>query len=60
LISFQTAYLKTHYPHEYMAALLSSVMDSQDKVNFYINEAARMGIKVLPLILIKAGKLLKL
>lgn len=48
LISFQTAYLKTHYPHEYMAALLSSVMDSQDKVNFYINEAARMGIKVLP------------
>ncbi len=48
LISFQTAYLKTHYPHEYMAALLSSVMDSQEKVNFYINEAARMGIKVLP------------
>ena len=48
LISFQTAYLKTHYPHEYMAALLSSVMDSQDKVNFYIKEAERMGIRVLP------------
>jgi DNA polymerase-3 subunit alpha len=48
LISFQTAYLKTHYPHEYMAALLSSIMDSQEKVNFYINEATRMGIKVLP------------
>ncbi len=48
LISFQTAYLKTHYPHEYMAALLSSIMDSQDKVNFYISEATRMGIKVLP------------
>lgn len=48
LLSFQTAYLKTHFPHEYMAALLSSIMDSQDKVNFYINECIRMGIKVLP------------
>ncbi len=42
LISAQTAYLKAHYPHEYMAALLSSIMDSQDKVNFYISEATRM------------------
>lgn len=48
LLSFQTAYLKAHYPHEYMAALLTSIMDNQEKVNFYINEANRMGIKVLP------------
>ena len=48
LLSFQTAYLKAHYPHEYMAALLTSIMDNQEKVNFYINETSRMNIKVLP------------
>lgn len=48
LIAFQTAFLKAHYPVEFMAALLTSVMESADKVPFYIAECQRMGIKVLP------------
>ena len=48
LLSFQTAYLKARYPVEFMAALLTSVMETTDKVPFYINECKRMGIKVLP------------
>jgi len=48
LISYQTAYLKTHYPAEYMTAFLSSVIDSQDRVVFYIKECRRMGIDILP------------
>lgn len=47
-ISFQTAYLKAHYPKEFMAALLSSVMETADKVPFYIAECRNMGINVLP------------
>ncbi|MDO4731688.1 MAG: DNA polymerase III subunit alpha, partial [Clostridia bacterium] len=47
LISYQTAYLKCHYPKEYMAALLSSVRDFTDKVTLYIEECKNMGIKVL-------------
>lgn len=48
LLAFQTAYLKAHYPVEFMAALLTSVMESADKVPFYIAECQRMGINVLP------------
>lgn len=48
VISYWTAYLKAHYPAEYMAALLTSVGDSKDKAAVYLNECRRMGIKVLP------------
>lgn len=48
LVAYQTAYLKAHYPQEFMAALLSSVMGTNEKVGFYIEECRRMGIAVLP------------
>ena len=48
LIAYQTAYLKAHYPVEFMAALLSSDMDTTDQVVKYINECRDMGIRVLP------------
>ncbi|MBU0633827.1 MAG: DNA polymerase III subunit alpha [Candidatus Omnitrophica bacterium] len=48
LISYQTAFLKAHYPVEFMAALLTSEKDNMDKIALYINEAARMKIKILP------------
>ncbi|MCK6080459.1 DNA polymerase III subunit alpha [Microbacterium sp. EYE_5] len=48
LVSYWTAYLKAHYPAEYMAALLTSVGDSKDKMAVYLNECRRMGIRVLP------------
>ena len=48
LISYRTAYLKANYPVQYMAALISSVMDTKDKVPFYVNVANEMGINVLP------------
>ncbi|MBN1320094.1 MAG: DNA polymerase III subunit alpha [Thermoleophilia bacterium] len=48
LISYRTAYLKANYPVQYMAALISSVMDTKDKVPFYVNVANEMGIEVLP------------
>jgi len=48
LISFQTAYLKAHYPVEYMAALLSSVLGVSDKTSLYIDVCRQMGIEVLP------------
>lgn len=48
VISYWTAYLKAHYPAEYMAALLTSVGDSKDKLAVYLNECRRMGIQVLP------------
>lgn len=48
VISYWTAYLKAHYPAEYMAALLTSVGDARDKLAVYLNECRRMGIKVLP------------
>ncbi len=47
-ISYQTAWLKYHYPKEYMAALLSSVLDNQNKMAGYIADCHRMGIEVLP------------
>ncbi|MCH1883461.1 DNA polymerase III subunit alpha [Agrococcus sp. ARC_14] len=48
VISYWTAYLKAHYPAEYMAALLTSVGDSKDKMAVYLSECRRMGITVLP------------
>ncbi|MBP1325531.1 DNA polymerase-3 subunit alpha [Leucobacter exalbidus] len=48
VVSYWTAYLKAHYPAEYMAALLTSVGDSKDKLALYLNECRHMGIKVLP------------
>ncbi|NLZ52079.1 MAG: DNA polymerase III subunit alpha [Thermoanaerobacteraceae bacterium] len=48
VIAYQTAYLKAHFPVEYMAALLTSVIDNTDKVAYYINECRHMGIEVLP------------
>ena len=48
VISYWTAYLKAHFPAEYMAALLTSVGDASDKLALYLNECRRMGIQVLP------------
>lgn len=48
LIAYQTAWLKAHYPSEYMAALISTVMHTKDKVPFFVAAAQRMGIEVLP------------
>ncbi len=47
-ISYQTAWLKCYYPKQYMAALLSSVLDNQNKLSSYITECLRLGIEVLP------------
>jgi DNA polymerase-3 subunit alpha len=48
LIAYRTAWLKANYPAEYMAALISSVMDTKDKVPFFVAQAEQMGIKILP------------
>ena len=48
LIAYQTAYLKAHYPVEFMAALLTSEIGNQDKLTQYLNECRDMGIKILP------------
>ena len=48
LISYRTAWLKANYPAEYMAALISSVMDTKDKVPFFVNQAESMGIEIMP------------
>ena len=48
LISYRTAWLKANYPAEYMAALISSVMDTKDKVPFFVNQTESMGIEILP------------
>ncbi len=48
LIAYQTAYLKANYPVEFMAALLTGVMSSSEKVSLYIADCRRQGIKVLP------------
>ncbi len=48
VLSYWTAYLKANYPAEYMAALLTSVGDSKDKLAVYLNECRKMGIRVLP------------
>ncbi len=48
VVSYRTAYLKYHFPKEYMAALLTSVLGSSGKVAAYMEECSRLGIKVLP------------
>ena len=48
VVAYQTAYFKCHYTKEYMAALLTSVLDNSDKVAEYIAECKECGIKLLP------------
>jgi DNA polymerase III subunit alpha len=48
LIAYRTAYLKANFPAEYMAAVISSVMSTKDKVPFFVNRCGEMGIEVLP------------
>ncbi len=48
VVSYQTAYLKCHYPKQYMAALMTSVLDSAIKISGYINECKDLGIATLP------------
>jgi len=55
ILSFQTAWLKAHYPAEFLAALLSSEIGDTDKVVAYINEAREMEIEVLPPSVVESG-----
>ena len=48
VVAYQTAYLKAHYPQQYMAALMTSVLDRLDKISGYIAECKELGIAVLP------------
>src|SRR6201998_4330096 len=48
LIGYRTAWLKANYPAEYMAALISSVMSTKDKVPFFVARCEDMGIEILP------------
>ena len=48
IVAYQTAWFKCHYPREYMAALLTSVLDSQGKIAEYIAECRSLGIRLLP------------
>jgi DNA polymerase-3 subunit alpha len=48
MIAYRTAYMRAHHPREYMAALISSVMNTKDRVPFYVNACEEMGIEVLP------------
>lgn len=56
MITYQTGYLKTYYPAEFMSALLSSERDNTDKVVAYIDEIKRMGIDFLPPAINKSDK----
>jgi len=48
VISYQTAYLKTHYSHEYVLGLLQSVLGNTDRTSVYVSEAKRLGIRIVP------------
>src|SRR5947209_2845335 len=48
LLAYRTAWLRANHPREYMAALISSVMNTKDKVPFYVNACEELGIEVLP------------
>ena len=48
LITYQTAYLKAHYPSEYMAALMTQALHNTDKLTFFAREVKRLGIDLLP------------
>ena len=47
VVAYQTAYLKTHFPHEFMAATMNSFLGNLDKIPEYINECRKLGIEVL-------------
>src|SRR5947199_3872868 len=55
LISFQTAYLKAHYPVEFMAGLLSNEINNTEKISVFVAECKRMGIVILPPDINKSG-----
>jgi len=55
LISYQTAYLKAHYPVEFMAGLLSNEINNTDKISVFVGECKRMGIYILPPDINKSG-----
>src|SRR5256885_16345277 len=48
VISYQTAYLKAHYPVEFMAGLLSNEINNTEKISVFVGECKRMGISILP------------
>lgn len=48
VLAYRTAWLKLHYPHEFMAAMLSAVASDSDKVHIYTEECQRLGIKIIP------------
>jgi len=55
VISYQTAYLKAHYPVEFMAGLLSNEINNTDKISVFVGECKRMGISILPPNVNKSG-----
>jgi DNA polymerase-3 subunit alpha len=55
VISYQTAYLKAHYPVEFMAGLLSNEINNTDKISVFVGECKRMGIAILPPDMNKSG-----
>jgi len=55
VISYQTAYLKAHYPVEFMAGLLSNEINNTDKISIFVGECKRMGISILPPDINKSG-----
>jgi len=55
VISYQTAYLKAHYPVEFMAGLLSNEINNTEKISVYVGECKRMGISILPPDINKSG-----
>ena len=55
LISYQTAYLKAHYPVEFMAGLLSNEINNTEKISVFVGECKRMGIDILPPDINKSG-----
>ncbi len=55
VISYQTAYLKSHYPVEFMAGLLSNEINNTDKISIFVGECKRMGITILPPDINKSG-----
>ena len=55
VISYQTAYLKAHYPVEFMAGLLSNEINDTEKISVLVAECKRMGISILPPDINKSG-----
>src|SRR5437588_1996909 len=55
VISYQTAYLKAHYPVEFMAGLLSNEINNTEKISVFVGECKRMGISILPPDVNKSG-----